>query len=94
MTRQEENEKITEAIEFFTEGKFRERKPYLEELIKNGSVSYNGFTFEKDLWCWKVWKPTDVGDKFKGEPIVKVIPDTIPLKNIPLVLDAQPWTYI
>ena len=93
--RQKENMLITEAISFFKYGRFRERQPYLKEL-RDGKVEYNGFTFQKDLWCWLVWKETDIctQPQFKGEHLLKVIPDTVPVENIHDVLDAQPWMYI
>ncbi len=95
MDNQKENMEITEAIKFFKQGKFGERKPYIEKLFKGNTVEYNGYTFQKELWCWVVWKKTDIGKEpqFKGEPLYKVIPETVPIKNIPAVLDEQPWTY-
>ena len=95
-----ENEIIMEAIKFFKYGNryggFRERMPYLKALRTENGATYNGFIFKKDLWCWIVWKPTDIGKnpEYKGEPLCKVIPDTVPVENIPDVLDVQPWTYI
>ncbi len=91
----DENYKIQEAIKFFKYGKFSEKKKYISELYSNGT-SFNGFTFVKDSWCWIIWKPTDIAKnpEYKGEPLCKVIPDTVPITNIFKVLDAQPWTYI
>lgn len=93
--REKENREITDAIQFFKHGKFSERKIYLKGLL-NGGVQYGNYVFQKDSWCWLVWKSTNLADnpEFKGEPLVKVIPDTVPVASIPAVLDAQPWTYI
>lgn len=90
-----ENVLVMEAIKFFKYGKFHEREPYLKALLTEGA-EYNGFTFNKEGWAWLVWKDTniDTQPQFKGEPLVKVIPDTVPIENIPAVLDAQPWTYV
>ena len=91
-----ENVTIMKAIEFFTKGKFSERKPFLKEAYSNKGALYNGFRFNKEVWCWIVWKPTNIDSapQYKGESLCKVIPDTVPIENIPDVLEAQPWTYI
>ena len=91
-----ENKAIMEAIKFFTKGKFGERKPYLKEAYSNKGALYNGFRFNKEVWCWVVWKVTDIDSapQYKGESLCKVIPDNVPVENIPVILDAQPWTYI
>ena len=96
MERETENKKIVDAIQFFTHGKFRERKQYLAELRTPQGTSYNGYVFQKELYCWVVWKPTDIDacPQFKGEPLYKAIPCNVPVKNIPKILDAQPWTYV
>lgn len=93
MNKQEENLLIEDAIDFFTLGKFSEVRPFLEKLITNEGVSYNGFTFNRDAWCWIVWKPTDINrdPQYKGDPLYKVIPRNA--SDISKVLDAQPWTY-
>lgn len=85
-----------EAINFFKHGAFHDKKPYIRDLYLGHGVSYNGFKFYKETWCWTVWKNTDIGSnpEYKREPLYKVIPNTVPARNIPAVLDAQPWTYI
>ena len=94
MNKQEENRLIEDAIDFFTLSKFSEVRPFLEKLNTNEGVSYNGFTFNRDVWCWIVWKPTDIkkDPQFKGDPLYKVIPRNA--SDISKVLDAQLWTYI
>ena len=97
MTRKEENEKIIEAIEFFDKGKFNERKPYIHDLLKGKSVSYNGFRFQKDTWCWIILKPTDIEKEpgYKGEPLCKAIPAWSGIRmNTEAILNAQPWVYL
>lgn len=90
-----ENKKIADAIKLFTHGKYREKKPYLADLRTTEGAYYNGFTFNKEVYCWVVWKATDIETEpeYKGEPLYKVIPDNVPIDKIPAVLDAQPWTY-
>lgn len=87
---------IMEAIDFFKHGRYSERKEYLKELRDGKGASFNGFIFQKELWCWLVWKPTDMDEQpqFKGESLVKIIPDNVEIEKIPDVLDAQAWTYI
>ena len=93
--RQKEAIDIMEAIAFFKYGKFREREPYIKALYTDGA-DYNGFTFNREGLVWFVWKSTDeyTQPQFKGDPLVKVVPDNVPIENIPAVLDAQPWTYL
>lgn len=93
--KQKENKIIKETLIFLEKAPYSERKSYIKDFCGDG-VEINGYIFEKDVWCWLVWKPTDIGNnpEYKGEPIVKVIPRNINLDNIEAVLDAQPWTYI
>lgn len=95
MNRQKENELIQEAINFLTNGKFKERLPYIKTLASE-TVSLNGFAFGKERYCWIIWKSTDEEKEpqYKGEPLYKCVPFNVPIKNIPIVLDSQPWTYI
>ena len=95
INRQKENVSIVEAIRFFKYGCFSERKQYMAAL-RSGGATYNGYTFFKELYCWVIWKPTDLATQpqFKGDPLYKVIPDNVPIENIPAILDAQPWTYV
>lgn len=96
MDRHEENMMIADAIKFFKYGKFSDRKAYIKELRTGKGASYNGFTFKESTWCWIVWKPTDIGKEaqYKGEPLCKVIPINVFIDKIPVILDAQPWTYV
>ena len=96
MDSKKENNVIAETIKFFVKGNFRERKPYLKDLHSENGVTLNGFTFKRDIWCWLVWKSTNLADspEFKGEPLIKVVPVFTPFENIPIVLDSQPWTYL
>lgn len=96
MNRQKENELIKETINFLTNGKFKERSPYIKTLASGATINLNGFAFGKELYCWIIWKPTDEEKEpqYKGEPLYKCVPFNVPIKNIPIVLDAQPWKYI
>lgn len=96
MDRHEENMMIVDAITFFKYGKFFDRKSYIEELRTGKGASYNGFTFKESAWCWIVLKPTDIEKEpqYKGEPLCKVVPINVSIDKIPVILDAQPWTYI
>lgn len=90
-----ENQIIVNALKFLEKGKFRERKPYIKPFREMG-VELNGYTFKKELWCYLIWKSTDLGKQpqFKGEPLVKVIPVNVPFDKMEVVLNAQPWTYL
>ena len=90
---QKEAEIITNAIDFLVNGNYQERKPYMKYVYGDG-VEINGYQFEIDGLCWYVYKPTEVDSGYKGEPLVKVIPTTVPVSNISVVLNAQPWMYI
>ena len=89
-----ENKTIIDTLMFLEYGKFSERKKYLKDFHNDG-VSLNGFVFQADVWCWIVWKPTDIGKnpEYKGESLFKVIPNTINEDKIGVVLDSQHWTY-
>jgi len=96
MNRQKENKLIQKTFNFLKNGKFREKAPYVNKLQKGETVTLNGFSFTKELYCWIIWKPTDEEKEpqYKGEPLYKCVPFNVPIENIPIVLDAQPWTYI
>ena len=89
-----ENETIIQTLYFLEHGKFSERKPYIHDYMNNG-VKLNGFVFQKDTWCYLIWKPTDIAKdpRFKGEPLYKAIPDNVDWKDMETVLNAQRWTY-
>lgn len=89
--------KVAEIIYLVESGRYKDRKRYIYELNEKGNVTIEGYTIEKELWCWVVWKPTDIGKnpEFKGEPLVKVVPRLyLNKEDIKAVLDAQPWNYI
>lgn len=73
-------------------------REYREERIQKGRFKVDGFEFEHDVWCWIVWKPTDISrnPEYKGEPLAKVVPNIAPLtrEQIEIILDAQPWCYV
>ena len=96
MNRQKENELIQETINFLKNGKFKEKAPYVNKLAKGETVMLNGFAFTKELYCWIIWKQTDEEEEpqYKGEPLYKCVPSNVLIKNIPIVLDAQPWKYV
>lgn len=96
MDRHEENMMIVDAIKFFKYGIYFDKIEYIKALKTDKGVSYNGFTFNEDTWCWIIWKPTDIEKEpqYKGEPLCKIIPINVLIDKIPAVLDAQPWTYI
>ena len=90
-----ENAIIKETLIFLEKAPYKERKLYIKDFNGDG-VEMIGYVFQEKTWCWLIWKPTDIGKnpEYKGESLVKVIPQTIDLDNIEIVLDAQPWTYI
>ena len=55
-----ENQRIIDAIVLLDKGKYSERKVHLMEIVKNGATTINGFNFIRDVWCWVVFKPTDI----------------------------------
>ena len=93
---QTENNHIIQAIKFLEKAPYSERKPYLEDYIRGNGAEINGFTILREIWCWIIWKPTDIGKnpEYKGEPLCKVVPRFTPFDKIDEVLDSQPWTYI
>ena len=97
MSMKNDSIKVAEIVYMLENGQYKERKQYIKELYEKGQVTIKGYTIEKDLWCWVIWKPTDI-DKdpgFKGEPLVKVVPRLyLDKEEIEAILDAQPWNYI
>lgn len=90
-----ENKIIVDAIKFLEDAPFKERKPYLKDFYGKG-VELNGYKFQRETWCWLIWKPTDIDiqPEYKGEPLVKIVPNTVEINRIAEILNAQPWTYI
>lgn len=96
-TQMSENQRIIDAIILLNQGKYSERRVHLQEMSKNGSTTINGFNFVQDIWCWVVFKPTDIvkNPEYKGEPLCKVIPRNITdPRKIETVLKCQSWLYI
>lgn len=95
MNKMKENKIIKEAIRFLENAPYRERKPYMKDYHGDG-VEINGFVIIKDVWCWIIFKPTDIWEhpEFKGESLVKVVPRTVSFDNIEKVLELQSWTYL
>ena len=93
--RQKENKTIVETLKFLEKGRYHDKKQYLEDFHNNG-VELNGYTFKKDVWCFLVWKSTDIEDnpEFKGEPLLKIIPRFTEWDKMEDVLNAQSWTYL
>lgn len=95
-----ETKKIAESLFFLNHGPYKERRPYMK-LIHDSphrSAEYNGYTFQKELWCWVIWKPTDFDKQpqYKGSPLAKVVPSTV-TDNIDAmiqILKNQPWIYV
>ena len=91
-----ENKIIMDAIKFLEKAPYGKRKHYMKDYLHGNGVEINGYIFQKDVWDWLIWKPTDLGEQpqFKGEPLVKVVPTFIEIENIGKALDLQPWTYL
>lgn len=87
-----ENKIIKETIYFLEKAPYRERKPFMRDYYGRG-VEMNGFIIQKDGWCWLIWKPTK-NPAYKGEPLVKVVPQNVELEKIDIVLNAQSWSYV
>ena len=91
-----ENKLIVDALNLLNNGKFRDKKPFLDELRK-GSTTINGFMFQQTEWCWIIWKPTDFEEEpqFKGEALVKIVPRFVTeQKRIKIILKNQSWIYL
>ena len=90
-----ENIEIAEILDLLENGQYKDKMEYMKELHASGthSVTIGHFTYQKDVWCWIVWKATD-NPEYKGEPLCKVVPRNIDADKIGVVLDAQAWMYI
>lgn len=90
-----ENKLIVQAIKFLEKAPYSERKEYLKDYHGHGA-EINGFSIQKETWCWLIWKRTSLADnpEYKGEPLCKVVPRFVDFDKINTVLDCQPWTYI
>lgn len=86
-----ENELIVDAIKKID----RDYKLKAKAYDLDSGVDVNGFNLFKDTWCWVIYKPTDIKKEpeYKGEPLVKVVPDTIDYDDMETVLNLQGWLY-
>ena len=93
-----ENKKLAKIIfELEDMHPWKEVKPYIDELHKNGQVNIDGFIFEEDDYCWLIWKPTDFGEhpEWKGEPLLKIVPKLLDSEEeILKVLEISSWQYL
>jgi len=91
-----ENEKIVACIDLLENGSIKERRPYIDALHKDHKCSLEGFIFQEELFCWLIWKPTDIQEhpQWKGENVLKIVPKFMEADKIPQVLDAQYWVYL
>lgn len=89
-----ENETIVDIIDEIEHCELSKRVKYLKECYKDG-LKLDGFIFQRSSMCWIILKPTDIGKQpeYKGEPLVKVVPLSVPIDKLATVLDAQPWVY-
>ena len=74
-------------------------RDYLKERLETGSCKVGGFDFQEDVYCWVIWKPTDIRKypEYNGEPLHKILPSTtahLTREQMETILDAQPWCYI
>ena len=90
-----ENKIIADTIRFLENGNYHDRKKYLKDY-HSGGVNLNGFIIQRKVYCWLIWKPTDFNKKpeYKGEPLLKVVPNTIDMNQIEKVLNMQHWNYM
>lgn len=91
-----ENKKIAKAIWLLENGQWIERREYLYQLREEGSCSIDGFEFQEEVYCWIVWKPTDIekNPQWKGESLYKVVPRTdLSERQIINILGNQSWIY-
>lgn len=86
-----ENELIVDAIKKID----RDHRLMSKAFDIDGGVYLNGFCFYKDVWCWVIFKPTDIKKQpeYRGEPLVKVVPDLIDYDDMETVLNLQGWVY-
>ena len=99
-----ESMKIAEVIQMLEDGPLEERVKHLKDIHSEDGALINGFRFKNKIWCWVIWKPTDMvkQPQYKGEPLYKVVPaETVyarkgseKLENIAKILDLQYWMYL
>lgn len=51
-------------------------KQYIKDLRTEEGAKINGYIVNKDVHCYLIWKPTDIGEhpEWKGEPLLMIIP--------------------
>lgn len=86
-----ENELIVDAIKKID----HDHKLMAKAIDTVEGVSINGFAIYKDVWCWVIYKPSDIKKQpeYRGEPLVKVVPDIIDYDDMETVLNLQGWVY-
>ena len=92
-----ETEIIAKCIDLLENGSIKERRPYMDALHEDGKCKMEGFIFQDKLWCWLVWKPTDIekDPQWKGQELLKIVPKFMrDADKIAQVLDAQYWVYL
>lgn len=91
-----ENKKIAKAIRLLENGQWREIKEYFYQMEEKGFCSIDGFEFQEEIFCWVVWKPTDIENdpQWEGESLYKVVPKThLSERQIINILGNQLWIY-
>ena len=93
-----DNIEIAETIHLLENGPYRDKKEYLKKMLHSPSrsVSIGNFEYSQDVWCWIIWKKTDIGTnpEYKGESLCKVVPRGIVKNKIGTILNALAWVYI
>lgn len=76
---------------------WKEVKPLLDELHKNGKVRIDEFEICQETYCWTIWKDTDLGEhpEYKGEPLLKIVPKFLQTKEeILKFIEMSSWHYL
>ena len=92
-----ETKKIVESIKFLLYGPHKDVKPYEDEMRNNPmGCKLNGFIFQRDVYCWLIWKPTDIRThpEWKGECLLKTMPYNVPVDKMESVIDSEFWNYL
>lgn len=76
---------------------WKEVKPMLDELHKEGVLQLDGYKFQRETYCWLIWKETDFGEhpEWKGEDLLKIVPVFLETKEkVQQFIEMSDWLYL
>lgn len=70
---------VVDIVCLLESGDYHKLKPYAKDLRSEKGANINGYIVHRDVHCWLIWKPTDIGEhpEWKGEPLLMVIPQML-----------------